>query len=180
MKFAADYALIGEMNMGNNIFVFFIMIFLSACNALSLGGDDVQYVKDPLNPNRQVTVEDAKKSGKLDFFKLSSKDKKPDGYQEKNYFLWSACLDVLSDLPTRVSDSYGGIYTTDFVENNQGHLQAIQCRVVGEKVLSKNLLVQVFTKKVNSEKVIKSDHNALKSSILLRAKELKAQYDDAV
>ena len=156
------------------------MIFLSSCSLLSSNikdGKEVKYVKDPFNPNRMVTEAEAKKTGKLDLFGLGRKDDKPEGYQEKNYFLWSACVDVLSELPPKISDATGGIYITDYVPTNNGLLQAIQCRVTGKKVLSSNVNVSVFTKKLDGSDLTQSENNALKSNILIRARELKAQYD---
>lgn len=157
------------------------MISLAGCSYFE-AGEDIKYVKDPYNPNRMVTAEQAQKKGKVGFgFGLgSSKDEKPQGYKEKNYFLWSACVDVLSDLPAKISDSAGGIYTTDYVLNQDGHKQSVQCRILGEKVLSKNVEITVFTLTNAGELLSSSENNALKSNVLIRARELKAQYDQQV
>jgi hypothetical protein len=185
MKYAVDYVQIGEISMYYNkiSWIIGVSILLSACSYLPFSTNsskEVKYVKDPRNPNRLITEAEAKKTGKVDLFNLGSKEKVAEGYQEKNYFLWSACVDVLSGLPTKISDANGGIYTTEFVPNAQGVLQSIQCRVTGKKVLSNNIIVTVFTKNQQDLSVTESDNNAIKSNILIRAKELKAQYDESV
>lgn len=182
MKFVEDYVQIGELMLRNLVLLLLLLFCLSACGSvLSNLSDskDVKYVKDPFNPNRMVTEDDANKIGTLDL-NFIKKDDKPDGYQEKNYFLWSACVDVLSDLPPKISDAAGGIYTTEYVQTAKGTKQSVQCRVVGSKVLSSNVIVTVFEVKPDGTQVAPYENNALKSNILIRARELKAQYDEKI
>jgi hypothetical protein len=178
MKFVEDYVQIGGL-MLRSLFLLLSLLCLTACSYFSQTGKDVKYVKDPFNPNRMLTEKEAKKIGTLDL-NFIKKDDKPDGYQEKNYFLWSACVDVLSGLPPKISDAAGGIYTTEYVKAQNGTKQSIQCRVVGDKVLSDNINVTVFTIKPDGTQLAPYENNELKSNVLIRAKELKAQYDDTV
>lgn len=178
MKSAADYVQIGELKL-RNLFLLCLLLSISACSYLSNTGKDVEYVKDPFNPQKMITKAEADKIGTLDLNFIKSDDK-PDGYQEKNYFLWSACVDVLSNLPPKISDAAGGIYTTDYVKSKDNTFQAVQCRILGDKILSSNLKVTVFGKKADNTPITPYENNELKSNILLRAKELKAQYDDTL
>ena len=177
-RFAEDYAQIGGL-MLRSLFLLLSLLCLPACSYFSSTGKDVKYVKDPFNPNRTISEKEAKKIGTLDL-NFIKKDDKPDGYQEKNYFLWSACVDVLSELPPKISDAVGGIYTTEYVPTKDGSKQSIQCRVTGDKVLSNNVSVMVFTIKPDGTHIAPYENNALKSNVLIRAKELKANYDDTV
>jgi hypothetical protein len=178
MKCAEDYVQIGEL-MLRNLTLLSLLLCLTACSYFSSDTKEVQYVKDPFNPNRMINEKDAKRIGKLDF-NLFKKDDKPEGYQEKNYFLWAACLDVLSDLPPKISDAVGGIYTTEYVKITNGSKQSIQCRVTGDKVLSDNIMVTVFEIKPDGTQVTPYENNTLKSNILIRARELKAQHDEKI
>jgi hypothetical protein len=178
MRFVADYVQIGEPKL-RNLFLLYLLFTLTACSYVSNTGKDVEYVKDPFNPNKMITKAEANKIGTLDLNFIKTDDK-PDGYQEKNYFLWSACVDVLSNLPPKISDAAGGIYTTEYVPAKDNTFQAIQCRILGDKVLSSNLKVTIFSKKSDGTQMTPYDNNELKSNILIRAKELKAQYDDTV
>lgn len=181
MRFVDDYVQIGEL-MLRNLLLSLLLVSLSACSSvgsLFSEGKDIQYVKDPLNPGRMIAEGDAQRIGTLDL-NFTKKDDKPEGYQEKNYFLWSACVDILSDLPPKISDAVGGIYTTEYVQTKKGTKQSVQCRVVGDKVLSSNLIVTVFEMKPDGTQITPYENNTLKSNILIRARELKAQYDDKV
>lgn len=180
-KSVADYVQIGEPKL-RNLFLLFILSSLTACSyfsSITSKGKDVEYVRDPFNPYKTITKAEADKIGTLglDFTKA---DDKPDGYTEKNYFLWSACVDVLSNLPPKISDAAGGIYTTEYVKGKDNILQAVQCRILGDKILSNNLKVTVFSKKADNTQMTPYENNELKSNILIRAKELKAQYDDTL
>jgi Domain of unknown function (DUF3576) len=178
MKSVADYVQIGELTL-RNLFFFFLFTCLSACSYLSSTGKDVEYVQDPFNPNKTITKKEAEKIGTLDL-NFIKKDDKPDGYQEKNYFLWSACVDVLSNLPPKISDAAGGIYTTEYVPAKDNTKQSIQCSILGDKVLSNNITVTIFSIKSDGTHITPYENNELKSNILIRAKELKAQYDDTL
>lgn len=180
MKFAKDYVQIGGIMHLKKLFICALALYLGGCGSYFSDGKDVEYVKDPYNPNRMITKEKAKKIGTVGFNFGNKGDDKPQGYRHKNYFLWSACVDVLSELPPKISDAAGGIYTTDYVLTKDGNRQSLQCRVLGEKVLSKNVEITVFTMTPEGQLISSKDSNELKSNVLIRARELKAQYDNKV
>lgn len=164
-----------------NLLLILSFLILTSCGESDIFSNpkEVTYVKDPLNPARMVTEKQAKRIGALDINFLK-KDDKPDGYQDKNYFLWSACVDILSDLPPKISDAAGGIYMTEYVQSKDGSKQAIQCRILGEKVLSTNVNITVFTISTHGKQLKPYENNEIKSNVLIRARELKAQYDEKV
>lgn len=168
MRFVKDYVR-QRLSMSKNIFIIFAF-FISACSLSD--GKDIEYVKDPLNPNRMVTVEDAERTGKLKISDFTGNDKK-DNFQVNKY-LWNACLDILEDFPTNSLKSDIGLYETEYVQSGDKYIK-IRCRVKGSEILSKNLDVIIFEKK-SSDAVVKTfEDKSIKSQILLRARELKAE-----
>ena len=166
MRFVKDYVK-RQLFMNKNVFI--VLFFLSACSFSK--GKDIEYVKDPLNPNRMITAEDAEKVGKLKIADFVT-DEKKDGFQVNKY-LWNACLDILEDFPTYSVKSNNGIYETDYMQSDNKYIK-IRCRIKGAEILSENLDVLIFKKQSLHGEVTTFKDKAIKSQILLRARELKA------
>ena len=143
---------------------------LVSCASGDVTTKDIEYVKDPLNPNRLVTKAEAERIGKLDLFGSSKIPDKEDF--RLNKYLWDACLDVLADLPPLHIKPEVGIYQTDKVKVKD-HTVSVQCRVTGEKIASKNLNVTVYEYNSSGESISHKKDSHIKGQILLRARELK-------
>lgn len=144
-------------------------LFISSCGS-DIQTKDIEYVADPLNPNRVVSKERADRIGKINLF--SSSDTPDIEDFRINKYLWNACLDVLADMPSGVIKPEVGIYETEYTQTDQGIIK-IQCRIKGEKVLSKNLDVTLHKRNEQGIHVKTIQENNLKKQMLLRARELK-------
>lgn len=145
-------------------------LFLVSCSSSNITTNDVEYVKDPMNPNRQVTKKDAERIGKLDLFGAKKVPEKEDF--RINKYLWNACLDVLSDLPPLHIKPEVGIFQTDKVKVADNTI-SVQCRITGEKIASKNLDVTVYQYNNLGESLSHRKDSRIKGQILLRSRELK-------
>lgn len=153
------------------ILSFVAMSVLSACSIFDVPTKDVEYVKDPMNPNRRmVTKAEADRMGKLDLFGTKKIPDKEDF--RINKYLWNACLDVLSDLPPLYIKPEVGIYQTDKVKLDDKTL-SVQCRITGEKIASKNIDVTVYHYNHLGESLSQKKDSRIKGQILLRSRELK-------
>ena len=146
----------------------FIGIFMVSCSSSDIDTKDIEYVRDPMNPNRLISKKEADRIGKLDLFGTKKVPKKDDF--RINKYLWDACLDVLSDLPPLHIKPEIGLYQTGNVKTNNGTV-SIQCRISGEKISSDNIDVTVFDNTNNNLSSFKDSR--IKGQILLRARELK-------
>ena len=158
--------------MKNIILLFFSVIALFGCTQTVKSKDsDLVYVKDPTNPNRRILKRTAVQRGKLELFSRS--DPKKEEFRVNKY-LWDACIDILSHFPAMHIQPNVGIFETDYLAS-QGKNIKVRCRILGPKIFSHNIQVTVF-EKAHDHVITSYEDKKIKSEILLRARELRANH----
>ncbi|CAO4840693.1 MAG: hypothetical protein CNLJKLNK_00248 [Holosporales bacterium] len=96
-----------------------------------------------------------------------------------NVPLWRASLDTLNFAPIAVSDSIGGIITTEwYTPEHKSERYKVSVRIVGKSLRADSLKLKIFKQVLKNNQWVEAHHNTTKEKeleqlILNRAKQLK-------
>ena len=165
---------------------FSIVIVLSLLGSTLTGCSNtkVERPEDPLDKKRQRLAGLGKLMGD-EAFTFGGESKSGDASGSTgigvNYYLWRASLDVLSFLPTRSADPFGGVILTEWYtppEMPQERVK-VDVRILDRQLRADGLKVSIFKQTRDSHglwrdvAVDAESCRALEEAILTRARELK-------
>ncbi|CAO5678798.1 MAG: hypothetical protein NEHIOOID_00983 [Holosporales bacterium] len=148
-----------------------VALMLAACS-----GTRQQDVPVGAQEERQFNFGSLKDSG-MPLFSFSEPVEK--SQTTVNIPLWRASLDTLNFAPIAVSDSVGGIITTEwYTLEHKSQRYKVSVRIVGKNLRADSLKLKIFKQVLKNNQWVVVSHNtkkekALEQLILNRAKQLK-------